>query len=42
MRSIFRIAGAFTQTISKILMETGSSCSEFHDRCVRGVAVGQV
>ena len=42
MRSISRITGASTQTIMKILVETGSACAEFHDRYVRGIDAGHV
>ena len=42
LRSISRVSGASINTISKLLVETGKACMDFHDQCVRGVRARRV
>ena len=42
LRSVSRVSGASINTISKLLVETGKACMDFHDQCVRGVRARRV
>ena len=37
MRAISRITGASINTVTKLLMEAGEACAEYHDETVRNV-----
>lgn len=37
MRSISRVVGVSINTVSKLLVEAGEACLEFHDDNVRGL-----
>lgn len=42
MRSVSRITGASINTVSKLLVDAGNACAEYHDRTVRGVSAERV
>jgi len=42
MRSISRTAGVSINTVSKLLVEAGEACAEYHDEIVRGVHARRV
>ena len=42
MRSVSRIAGASINTVSKLLVDAGNACAEYHDNTVRGVKAERV
>ena len=37
MRSVSRITGTSINTVSKLLVDAGNACAEYHDKTVRGV-----
>ena len=42
MRSVSRITGVSINTVSKLLVDAGNACAEYHDRTVRGVNAKRV
>ena len=42
MRSITRVVGASINTVTKLLVDAGEACQEFHDRAVRDVPANRV
>lgn len=42
MRSISRVVGVSINTVTKLLVDAGSACAEYHDRTVRNVTVRRV
>ncbi|WP_210165845.1 IS1 family transposase [Hoeflea sp. IMCC20628] len=42
MRSVSRITGVSINTVSKLLVDAGNACAEYHDNTVRGVKAERV
>jgi IS1 family transposase len=42
MRSVSRITGVSINTVSKLLVDAGNACAEYHDNAVRGVKAERV
>lgn len=42
MRSVSRITGVSINTVSKLLVDAGNACAEYHDKTVRGVKAERV
>jgi lambda repressor-like predicted transcriptional regulator len=42
MRSVSRITGVSINTVSKLLIDAGNACAEYHDNTVRDVAAKRV
>ena len=42
IRSISRVTGVSKDTVSKLLVDAGKACAEFHDKAVRGVNVRHI
>ena len=42
MRAISRVADVSLNTVTKLLVEAGKACAEFHDKAVRNVAAKRV
>ncbi len=42
MRSVSRITGVSINTVSRLLVDAGNACAEYHDNTVRGVAAERV
>ena len=42
MRSISRVVGVSINTVTKLLVDVGQACDEFHDKYVRGIKSEQV
>ncbi len=42
MRSVSRITGVSINTVSKLLIDAGNACAEYHDNTVRGVVAERV
>lgn len=42
MRAVSRITGASINTISKLLVDAGNACADYHDRTVQGVRARRV
>src|ERR671932_1264587 len=42
LRSISRVVGVSINTVTKLLVDAGTACAEFHDANVRGVTAQRV
>ena len=42
MRSVSRSTGTSINTVSKLLVDAGNACAEYHDHTVRGVSAERV
>ncbi len=42
MRSVTRITGVSINTVSKLLIDAGNACAEYHDKTVRNVNAERV
>ena len=42
MRSISRVVGVSINTVTKLLVDAGEACQEFHDKAVRDVRAGRI
>lgn len=42
MRSVSRVAGVSINTVSKLLLDAGNACAEYHDQTVRDVKAARV